>query len=108
MDLVNDLESKMQEANELIDILKEKGEELAKAEKNYKIKLRIVALGLKNGQGMAVTLIDKVVYGVPEVAELRQKRDIAEANYKWALEKLNLLKLQIRIIENQIEREFNQ
>ena len=81
--------------------------EFATAERDYKKKLREEALKLK-ADGMAVTLIDKVVYGVPEVAELRFKRDVCEAVYQANQESINVLKLNIRIIESQLNREWGQ
>ena len=51
-----------------------------------------------------MTLIDKVVYG--DCADKRLKRDIAETMYKTAQENINSIKLQIRILDNQIAREW--
>ena len=68
-------------------------------------KLREEALKLKS-EGMAVTLIDKVIYGIPEVAELRFKRDVADTMYEVSKESINTLKLKIRILDNQISREW--
>ena len=51
-------------------------------------------------------MIDKVVYGVKEIAELRFKRDVADTVYQANLEAINSIKLQIRILENQISREW--
>ena len=55
---------------------------------------------------MPVTLIAQIIYGVPEVAELRFKRDVAETIYQTNLEHINKTKLLIRIIDNQIAREW--
>ena len=55
---------------------------------------------------MAITLIDKTCYGIPSVAEARFKRDVAETVYKANLEAINSIKLQLRLIENQISREY--
>jgi hypothetical protein len=57
---------------------------------------------------MAVTLIDKIVYGVKEVADLRLERDIAEVLYNTNMEHINSTKLQLRILDNQLEREWGQ
>lgn len=86
--------------------LKRYGRELAQAEHDYKITLRQEALKLRDG-GMPVTLIDKVVYGVEEVADKRLKRDIAETMYKASQESINTLKLKMRILDAQINREWN-
>ena len=56
--------------------------------------------------GEAIGMIDKTIYGVPEVAELRFKRDVAETVYQANKEAINVLKLQIRIMEAQLQREW--
>ena len=56
---------------------------------------------------MPVTLIQQVVYGVPEVAEKRFTRDVAEAVYHANQDAINSIKLQIRVIESQINREWS-
>lgn len=107
MDLVNELQQKINELNVSIKSLRRTGSEFAEAEKDYKIKLREEALKLRAEKGMPVTLIQQVVYGVPEVAEKRFARDIKEAIYNANQEAINSIKLQIRIIENQLQREYN-
>ena len=76
-----------------------------KSEKNYKILLRQEVLKLRD-EGTAIGVIDKICYGIPSVAEARYKRDIAETIYKANQEAINSLKLQIRIIDNQVDREW--
>ena len=83
------------------------GNELAEAEREYKICLRQEALRLRTSQDMPVTLINQVVYGIPEVADKRFKRDVAETMYKTAQESINTLKLKIRILDSQISREWS-
>ena len=107
MNLVNELFSKQTELTASITTLKEYGLKLAEAERDYKICLRQEALKLRSEKGMAITLIQQVVYGVPEVADKRFKRDVAETMYNTAQEKINTLKLQIRILESQLQREWN-
>ncbi len=107
MDLFNELEQKIKELNISIKKLRETGSNYALAEKEYKITLRQEALKLRAEKGMPVTLIQQVVYGVPEVAEKRYERDIAESIYKANQEAINSTKLQIRVIESQLDREWN-
>lgn len=95
MDIYNELQDKIDQLNLSIEEAKQKGLEYNKAEYEYKVKLRIEALKLKNDESMAVTLINQVIYGVPEVAYLRRKRDEAETLYNSAKDKINILKLQI-------------
>ena len=107
MDLVNELKNKIQELNISIKKLRETGTKYAEAEKDYKITLREEALKLRAEKGMPVTLIQQVVYGVPEVAEKRFIRDVKEAVYQANQEAINSIKLQIRVIENQLGREWS-
>lgn len=106
MDLVNELFQKQKELSACIKLLQQNGIKLAETERDYKICLRQEALKLRAEKGMPVTLIQQVVYGVPEVAKKRFDRDVAEAMYTSAQEKINTLKLQIRILEAQIQREW--
>ena len=89
-----------------INRLKENGVKLAQAESNYKITLRTEALKLRQEKGMPVTLISQIIYGVPEVAKLRLERDIAETVYETNKEYINVTKLQLKVLENQIQREW--
>lgn len=45
-------------------------------------------------------------YGIPEVAQKRFERDVAEATYKANMESINSLKLQLRLLDAQISREY--
>ena len=108
MDLFNELQIKLNELNVSIKKLRETGTAYAEAERDYKITLRQEALKLRAEKGMPVTLIQQVVYGVPEVAEKRFKRDVAEAVYQANQEAINSTKLQIRVIEGQLNREWGQ
>lgn len=99
---LNDLQIAL---NETINLMGIQGKELSEAERDYKIALRQHALSLKD-DGMAATLINLTVYGVPDVAELRQRRDFAQSRYEVSKEKIMALKLNIRVLENIIEREW--
>ena len=107
MDLMEDLNIKIKELNTSIKSLRKTGTEYAEAERAYKVCLREHALRLRSEKDMPVTLIQQVVYGDPEVAEKRFTRDVAEAVYKANMEAINSIKLQIRIIEGQINREYS-
>lgn len=105
VDLVNELNELCNKLTVSGKQMQKYGNELAEAEKNYKITLREEALKLRAGD-MPVTLINQVIYGVPEVAELRFKRDVAETMYKVSQESINTLKLKIRVLDAQIAREW--
>ena len=106
MNLYEDLQSKIKQLEISIKQLRKTGTDYAQAEKDYKVLLRQECLKLRD-EGMAIGMIDKTCYGIPSVAEARFKRDVAEAVYKANLEAINSIKLQMRLIENQLNREFN-
>jgi hypothetical protein len=105
-DLMRELESKTNMLDKSVKELRNSGTAYAQAEKDYKILLRQECLKLRD-EGTAIGIIDKTCYGIPSVAEARFKRDVAEAVYKANLEAINSMKLQIRIISEQIGREWN-
>jgi hypothetical protein len=105
--LYNELHSKTQQLEMSIKQLRTSGTDYAQAERDYKVLLRQECLKLRD-EGMAIGMIDKTCYGIPVVAEARFKRDIAEAVYKANLEAINSIKLQLRLLENQIQREWSQ
>lgn len=104
-DLINELQSLQEDLRKSLKKLRETGTAYAEAEKDYKILLRQEVLKMRDA-GEAIGVISLTCYGIPEVAEARQKRDIAEAVYKANQESINVLKLQIKITENQIGREW--
>ena len=105
MDLITERELKQKQLDQAIKDLRGNGTAYAEAEKNYKILLRQEVLKLRD-EGVAIGVIDKICYGIPSVAEARYQRDCAEAVYKANQEAINSLKLQIRIIDNQVSREW--
>ena len=105
IDLFNDIQDLTNKLDASIQQLKKYGRELAEAERDYKITLRQEALKLR-ASNTAVTLINQIVYGVDDVAKKRFNRDIAETMYKTTQEYINTLKLRIRVLESQLQREW--
>ena len=105
MELINELETKTRELEASVKMLRQSGTAYAQAERDYKVLLRQECLKLRD-DGMAIGMIDKTCYGIPSVAEARFKRDVAEAVYKANVEAINSIKLQMRLIEAQIQREW--
>ena len=79
--------------NQAIANLEIKGKALAKAEKEYKQAFTREYYVLKSLKEPSSVIL-KIIYGQPEVSELREKRDIAEVEYKAAMEKIYALKSQ--------------
>lgn len=106
MDLLEQISKLNRDLSQSIKLLRQNGEEYAKKERDYKITLRQEALKLRQEKGMAVTLIDLIIYGVPEVAQKRFERDVAQAMYEANKEHINTVKLQLRLLESQLNREW--
>ena len=107
MELYAELQAKTRQLEASIKQLRQNGTAYAQAEMEYKMLLRQECLKLRD-EGMAIGMIDKTCYGIPTVAEARFKRDVAETVYKANQEAINSVKLQLRLIESQISREWGQ
>lgn len=101
----NEIEEKNKALDKAIKELAKNGYDLAEKEKNYKIALNKKALSLR-ADDMPVTLINQVIYGYEEIATLRFERNLAQVKYNTNQEYINTIKLQIRILESQISREY--
>lgn len=106
-DLYNELQQKTRQLETSIKLLRQNGTAYAQAERDYKILLRHECLKLRD-EGMAIGMIDKTCYGIPSVAEARFNRDVCETTYRANQEAINSIKLQLRLIESQIAREWGQ
>ena len=104
-DLYQELQQKTKQLEVSIKQLRKSGTDYAEAERDYKILLRSECLKLRD-EGMAIGLIGKTCFGIPSVAEARFKRDVSEAVYKANMEAINSIKLQLRLIEGQLQREW--
>ncbi len=105
MNLFEELQVKIQQLDDSVKRLRVNGTAYAQAEKDYKILLRQECLKLRD-EGMAIGMIDKTCYGILSVAEARFKRDVAQATYQANQEAINSIKLELRLIEGQINREY--
>lgn len=105
-DLYQELQSKIKQLDISLKQLRKSGTDFAEAERAYKILLRKECLKLRD-EGMAIGLIEKTCYGIPVVADARFKRDVCDTVYRANLEAINTIKLQMRLLESQIQREWS-
>ena len=104
-ELLQELELKNRQLDKSIKQLRVSGSDYAQKERDYKVLLRTECLKLRDS-GMAIGMIQMTAYGIPEVAQKRFERDVAEATYKANMESINSLKLQPRLLDAQISREY--
>ena len=105
MELWIELDEKRKLLDQAINNLATNGYDLAAKERDYKIAINKKALELR-AEDTPVTLINTIIYGYDDIAKLRFERDIAQVKYNSNLEYINTIKLQIRILENQLQREY--
>lgn len=105
MDLWNEINEKRNLLDKAIDTLASNGYDLAEKQRKYKIAINKKALELRV-EDTPVTLINTIIYGYEDIAKLRFERDTAEVKYNANNEYINTLKLQLRILENQLGREY--
>lgn len=100
------IEEKQKMLDKAINELAKNGYELAEKERDYKIAINKKALELR-ANDTPVTLINQIIYGYEDIAKLRFERDIAEVKYNANQEYINTIKLNIRILESQLNREYS-
>lgn len=85
--------------------LRMNGEALAKKENAYQVKKAQAVLVMKS-QGCTITEIGLTIKGQPEVSDALFERDMAKVMYEANQEHINVVKLELRVVENQIAREW--
>lgn len=105
-DLIGEIGQKTRLLDTAIKELGVRGRAYAQAERDYRVAMAKKIL-LERENGTPVTIISDICRGNPEIAKLRFERDCAEVVYKSAMEAINGYKLQIRILDAQVEREWS-
>lgn len=82
-----------------------RGRDYAEAYKNYRVAVAKELLELRDA-GMPVTIAYDIARGNDYVADLKQKEIIAESLYNSCKEAINTYKLQIKILQEQINKEY--
>ena len=105
-DLYNELLQKAKDLDNSVKSLRKTGQDYARAYTNYRVELAKELIKLKS-QGYAISLAGDIARGKPEIAQLKFEEISNEAIYRANLEAINSLKLQIKLLDNQITREYN-
>ena len=105
MELFEQMKQLTELLNKALGEYKKRGLEYANAYKNYRIAVAQELLRLRD-EGMAVTIAYDIARGKDEVAELKRQEIISESLYKSCQEAINSYKLQIKILQEQINKEY--
>lgn len=106
MDLIDRIQNLVAELSEYVKGLKNWGIKKAQAEQDYQTALSQEVLKERD-KGTAIGVIQLIVKGKPEVAKKRFERDVAESMYQVAQEKINIAKLELRLLDSQVSREWS-
>ena len=100
---------KLEELNNLLtsalNEYKKRGQDYAKAYRDYRVKVAQKLLELK-AEGMPVTISYDIARGNEEVAKAKEQEIITECLYKSCQEAINTYKLQIKILQAQINNDY--
>lgn len=100
---------KMQELNTYLTTAlaeyKKRGTDYAKAYKNYRVLLSQELLKLK-AEGMPVTIAYDIARGTEQVANAKEQEIITECLYKSCQEAIQTYKLQIKILQENINKDY--
>ena len=104
--LMEELDRMKDELHRSMKQLRQHGEELARKEHDYQVVKAQTWLTLKE-QGFTSTELANTIKGQQKVADAMLERDIAKSMYEANQEHINVVKLEMRVIENQIAREWS-
>ena len=105
MDLYREIIKSLEELDITISTLSKTGQDYGRAFTNYRIALSEELVKLKQ-EGYAISLAENIARGKPEIAKLKYEEISKEAIYKANLEKINAIKLRIKVLTNQYDKEW--
>lgn len=104
MDLMQNIQEKVHLLDKAVTQFGKRGQAYAEAHRKYRIQYAAEILKLKQ-EGLPATLIKEVAKG--NIADVGFELDAADAVYQSAKEAINAYKLQIKVLEEQIQREWH-
>lgn len=109
--MINDLWTKIDELCDLNEArlkdMRGAGIVAAEAGAEYR-KMLTIAILEERAKGTAVTLIKDIVRGREDIAEVKLRHDVAQSDYEAFAEEINANKLRIRVLSEQLKREWAQ
>lgn len=103
--LMMELQGKVSLLDKALQQLGNRGRAAAQAEQDYRVERAKHTLVLRD-KGIPATLIQDLCRGEPTIAKLKFEWDVSAVSYDAAKEAINSYKLQIRVLEETIEREY--
>ena len=104
-DLIIELQGRVSMLDTALKQLGNRGRAAADAEQKYRISLAQKIM-VERDKGTPATIMSDICRGDPQIAKLKFDRDVAEVTYKSAMEACNIYKIQVKVLENQIDRGY--
>lgn len=105
MDLLNQITSLTEQLSASVRALRKTGQDYAEAQMNYRIALAQKIAELE-ATGRPVTNLLYIAKGDKNVARAKYEEICKEAIYKANLESINAIKVNIRILDTQYQKEW--
>ena len=105
MDLLEKLNKLIDDLDKSVKSLRSTGQAYSQADKDYKMKLSETLLRLE-AEGRPVSNLLYIARGLDEVAEAKYQQIAKEAIYKANYESIQSLRLQIRVLNEIINKEY--
>lgn len=104
-ELINQINELMRSLPEAIKIMGRYGREYSVADVEYR-KSKAIRTAVLKDKGTPATLIKDLIYEDDDLCEKLKERDQKEALWKTSQEHINALKIEIKVIQGQIDREW--
>lgn len=105
MDLYNELATLINQLQTSIKTLRKTGTDFAQADMEYKMALSTELLKLE-AEGRPVSNLQYIARGKKEVAQKKYQQIATEAIYKANMEAIQAIKLQIKVLQARIDKEY--
>lgn len=105
MDLLQELWKINDLLTKALEQFKERGREYAKAQRDYRVLLKQTILKLR-ADGIATTILSDLARGDDEVAAAKEQEIITKTMLESCQEAINVYKIQLKLLQEQINKEY--
>lgn len=105
MDLLQELWEINGLLTKALEQFKERGREYAKAQRDYRVLLRKTILKLRT-EGTPTTILSDLARGDENVAAAKEQETIAKTLLESCQEAINVYKIQLKVLQEQINKEW--
>lgn len=107
MELWEAISADLKSLSDEVAAMRRAGEAYADADASYR-KVKALAILAERRKGTPATIAKDVIYAEQEVFDALLARDCAQSVYEASRERINALKLQVKVNESQLQREWTQ